>query len=346
MMSVHARPNRKGIAMKIAVLAASSTAAVVAITLLEVASFNSAAEAKPGRSGGQVRAAPSRSAPRVQVQRNVVKKNTVVLQKKVVPKTTTPGNFKQAVPLVKTGKGLVPTNLGKVGPLGKGPTQVMLGKGVGKNFGPVNLKTLPKFKPVVNAGVLKGRVGVPLNIKPKLSLIKGPQLVMRPRFAPFLQRHWKHAFFWVAIAGIGYVTIPELYYDRFYSYISVDDPDYDAAIALLSLAAVEDDDEIVRVPMPTGASYRYTAKAPPQPEARKACALEPFVERKWNSSYVYVQVPEVGNVTVPENDYDKFYGFVSAEPPNYPTACAVLTEAAAADTVIAGVQMAPGAENN
>ena len=47
-----------------------------------------------------------------------------------------------------------------------------------------------------------------------------------------------------------------------------------------------------------------------------------------------MQVPQTGNVTVPEDSYDRFYGYASAEPPNYPAACKVLVEAAAADTVM------------
>jgi hypothetical protein len=47
-----------------------------------------------------------------------------------------------------------------------------------------------------------------------------------------------------------------------------------------------------------------------------------------------VQVPQTGNVTVPEDAYDRFYQYASAEPPNYTAACKVLTEAAAADTVM------------
>ena len=46
-----------------------------------------------------------------------------------------------------------------------------------------------------------------------------------------------------------------------------------------------------------------------------------------------VQIPKIGNVTVPEEYYDRFYGFVTAAPANYSAACAVLVEAAAADTV-------------
>ena len=37
---------------------------------------------------------------------------------------------------------------------------------------------------------------------------------------------------------------------------------------------------------------------------------------------------------VPEDAYDRFYGYASADPPNYPAACKVLVEAAAEDTVM------------
>ena len=44
-------------------------------------------------------------------------------------------------------------------------------------------------------------------------------------------------------------------------------------------------------------------------------------------------MPETGNVTVPEDVYDRFYGKIGGQPPNYPAACRVLVDAAAADTV-------------
>jgi hypothetical protein len=48
---------------------------------------------------------------------------------------------------------------------------------------------------------------------------------------------------------------------------------------------------------------------------------------------VWVQIPKVGNVTVPEDYYDQFVGHVSAEPSDFSAACNVLSEAAAMDTV-------------
>ena len=81
--------------------------------------------------------------------------------------------------------------------------------------------------------------------------------------------------------------------------------------------------------MPSTAAYRYTAKVEPTQEVKQTCSFEPFVERQWNQSYVWVQIPQTGNVTVPEDYYDRFYGKVGGEPPNYADACKVLVEAAA-----------------
>ena len=90
--------------------------------------------------------------------------------------------------------------------------------------------------------------------------------------------------------------------------------------------------------MPTNAAYRYTAKTAPEPAnlsaaADSACKFDPFVERNWGRPYVWVQIPKVGNVTVPEDYYDQFVGHVSAEPSDFTSACNVLSEAAAMDTV-------------
>ena len=48
-----------------------------------------------------------------------------------------------------------------------------------------------------------------------------------------------------------------------------------------------------------------------------------------------MQIPQIGSVTVPDAYYDRFFAAVSTEPPQYLVACAVLTEAAANDTVVA-----------
>jgi hypothetical protein len=221
--------------------------------------------------------------------------------------------------------------------LKKGVSPVLLSGGSHLKLGKAG--KLPVFKPVAATASLKGRVGVPLqNFSPKLTLMKAPKAQFSHKLSPFVQRHWKKAFFWVAVAGIGYLTIPELYYDRFVTYVEADD--YDGCIRLLSYAAVEEEDEIVRVrkPMPQNASYRFAAKTAPDPAnlsaaADQACKFDPFVERNWGRPYVWVQIPKVGNVTVPEDYYDRFVGHVSAEPSDFTSACNVLSEAAAMDTV-------------
>ena len=200
--------------------------------------------------------------------------------------------------------------------------------------GKLSFAKLPLHKAVAGNAHLVGRLNVPKNFKPKLTLAHAPNGSLKLRLAPFVQRHWKKAFFWVAVAGVGYLTVPELYYDRFYRCAGVDDPDYDTCVSILSYAALEEDEVYrVRAPMPSTAAYRYTAKVEPTAEAKQTCSFEPFVERQWNRSFVWVQIPQTGNVTVPEDYYDRFYGKVGGEPPNYPAACKVLVEAAAADTV-------------
>jgi hypothetical protein len=195
--------------------------------------------------------------------------------------------------------------------------------------GTLNLRSLPRQKSVASTALLQGRLAVPQNLKPKLTLTKAPLLKFRPRFAPFVQRHWRRAFFWIAIAGIGYLTIPELYYDRFYTCMSIYDPIYDDCAYILSYAALEEE-EVVRISMPAGAAYRYQAKAAVTPTACPSCRWDAFVERKWNQDYAWVKLPNVGNITVPDAYYERFYSYAGATPPNYPQACHTLEEAAAA----------------
>jgi hypothetical protein len=193
---------------------------------------------------------------------------------------------------------------------------------------------LPLFKASPSKANLVGRLSVPTGLKPKLTLAHVPNANFKLRLAPFVQRQWQKAFFWVAIAGVGYLTVPELYYDRFYRCARVDDPDYEECVSVLSYAALEEEEIYrVRTPMPSTASYRYTAKVEPTAEARQTCSFEPFVERQWNRSFVWVQIPQTGSVTVPEDYYEQFTSKLGTEPPNYPGACKVLVEAAAADTV-------------
>ena len=109
------------------------------------------------------------------------------------------------------------------------------------------------------------------------------------------------------------MTIPELYYDRFVSYVEADD--YDGCIRLLSYAAVEEEDEIVQGAQADAGECRLPlfgedgARAgQPFCRRRSACKFDPFVERNWGRPYVWVQIPKVGNVTVPEEYYDQFVG--------------------------------------
>jgi hypothetical protein len=193
-------------------------------------------------------------------------------------------------------------------------------------------RNLPVSKAVAGTALTRGRVAVPANLRPRLTLTHAPAAHLRPRLAPFIQRHWRRAFFWTAVAGVGYLTIPQLYYDRFYTCVGGTEPDYECSADLLSAAALEEDNETARVryPMPPDAAYRYSAQAAPKPES--TCSFDPFVERKWNHAFVWVQIPGVGNVTVPEDYYDRFYANVAQEPANYSSACKLLIEALAADT--------------
>ncbi len=219
--------------------------------------------------------------------------------------------------------------------VGTGTSSTMLHKS-GLGTGKLAFAKLPVVKAAAGNAHLVGRLNMPKNFKPKLTLAHAPNGNLKLRLAPFVQRHWKKAFFWVAVAGVGYLTVPELYYDRFYRCAGVDDPDYEGCISVLSYAALEEEEQVVgrvRAPMPSTAAYRYTAKVEPTQEVKQTCSFEPFVERQWNQSYVWVQIPQTGNVTVPEDYYDRFYGKVGGEPPNYAAACKVLVEAAAADTV-------------
>lgn len=206
------------------------------------------------------------------------------------------------------------------------------GQAAGKNA----LRNLPVSKAVAGTALTRGRIAVPKNLRPRITLSRAPAIAFRPRLLPFVQRHWRNPFFWAAVAGIGYLTIPEPYYDRFYSCVNMDDPDYGCAVDLLSAAALNEDQETARVryPMPPNATYRYTAHAAPKAEPN-ACTFDPFVERQWNVAFVWVQIPQVGNVTVPEDHYDRFFADISKDPPDYAAACKVLAEALAGDTVAA-----------
>jgi hypothetical protein len=301
---------------------ASASVAVLALMALYDAG---PAEARGGHGGGR---AMSFSAPRMSLGAARVTSNKTFV--KSVTKTT---SLKRAI-VHK------PLKVAKIARIDKGLKKSTASSFVNKtalSTGKMNLGKLPMHKAVLGKANLVGRLSVPKNLKPKLALMKAPNAALHVRLAPFLQRHWRGAYFWVAVAGVGYLTVPELYYDRFYRCANVDDPDYETCIRVLSYAVIEEEDEArrVRYPMPTTATYRYTATGAPTAEATQTCSMTPFVERKWNREFVWVQIPQTGNVTVPEEYYDRFTGKMGTEPPDYAEACKVLAEAAAADSVVA-----------
>ena len=85
-------------------------------------------------------------------------------------------------------------------------------------------------------------------------------------------------------------------------------PNFEVVVGLLSVAAVRDEEDRQHHPMPPDAAYRRQAKtAPTIPLASTAtCSFEPFVERKWNRQFVWVLIPQTGNVTVPDDYFDRF----------------------------------------
>src|SRR6185436_2744663 len=202
--------------------------AVVALTLFDATPSDAAVK---GRSVSRsVQRAPSRAAqPRVHKPagnaNKFVKKGPSTTFSKKGPST----------PLVK-----------------KGASTTFVKKGTSSNFvkkstigaGTLNLRRLPVQKAAAGNALLKGRMAVPQNIKPKLTLTHAPGKKFHHNFSPFIQRHWKKAFFWVAVAGIGYVTIPQLYYDRFYTCVNVDDPIWDDCSYILSYAALEEEEVV------------------------------------------------------------------------------------------------------
>ena len=212
------------------------------------------------------------------------------------------------------------------------------------NVAPANVANpggkLPVFAEMAGDKSHLGRLGVPANLRPRITLLGTPVGSVHDRLLAFVQRPWKGRFVWVAIAGLGYVTVPEANYGRFLELVIGAQPNYEAVEGLLSAAAVHDEDQDrEHYPKPPDAAYRYEAKTEPLAGAA-ACSFEPFVERKWNRRFVWVLIPQTGNVTVPDDFFDRFYTPVSDEPPNYPKACAVLEEAAATDTIVAAIPAA------
>jgi hypothetical protein len=221
------------------------------------------------------------------------------------------------------------------------------------NVAPANVANpggkLPVFAEMAGDTTRLGRLGVPANLRPRITLLSTPVGSIHDRLLAFVQRPWKGTFVWVAIAELGYVTVPEANYGRFLELVIGTQPNYEAVVGLLSAAAVHDEDQDrEHDPKPPDAAYRYEAKtAPTEPLAgAAACSFEPFVERKWNGSFVWVLIPQTGNVTVPDDFFDRFSTPASKEPANYAEACAVLEEAAATDTIVAAIPAAePGAQS-
>ena len=176
-----------------------------------------------------------------------------------------------------------------------------------------------------------GRIAPPSNLIAKATLIAPRTGFLTNRFQPFLQRHWRSAFFWVAIPTIGYLTIPESAYDRFYSYVSGPEPNYDGAVRYLAQVAVEEEGtQVVRVTTPIPVNYTVTATPEPTYDPRFA----PFVNRKWNSEFYTFSIPRVGNVTCPVAIKGQVQQLLQATPPQFGEALTLIEEAAAADTIV------------
>ncbi len=206
-----------------------------------------------------------------------------------------------------------------------------LGAG-GGSFGRHN--ALPVHRAVAAHGHQSGRSGLPLALTPKHTLHKAVHANLHHSYRPFVQRHWKRAFFWIAVAGIGYVTVPEFGYDKFLTYVERDEPDYAGAARWLNeCAVIEEGHDVPRVTPP--------AKVVPQaivavaPDTKYDDRFDRFVNRRWSTTYVWIMVPRVGNVTVPQTIAPQIEQMLGGNPPNFDAALAMMEEAAAADTVVA-----------
>jgi hypothetical protein len=58
------------------------------------------------------------------------------------------------------------------------------------------------------------------------------------------------------------------------------------------------------------------------------------VNRDWNTPYVFIEVPRIGQVTVPQAAAEMVQVHLAGDPPNFEAAVVALEEAAAADTVV------------
>ena len=203
---------------------------------------------------------------------------------------------------------------------------------------------LPARLRVPATGAKLGRIAPPLNLVPKATLAAPKLAFLSNRFRPFLQRHWRSAFFWIAVPTIGYLTIPEHCYDRFWSYVAGSEPDYDGAVRYLAEVAVaEDGGTVTRVPPARTTAIRYVA--PNAPPATFDARFQPFIDRQWNSAFATIAMPRIGNVTCPIAILAQVQALLSGKAPRFADALTLLEEAAAADTVVEeGALNAPVAE--
>lgn len=209
--------------MRTMALATVAAAAAVALSLFDAAPADAQFNPKSFK-------APVRSVPRSLKMKPTFTKKAIVKTPKTIGKVPKTIGKLPSKTITK-----VPTKTITKLPAKSFVKKATLGKGT------VNLKALPHYKPVASKGLLKGKLPVPKNIQPKLKLAHFPHKKHHHHFAPFIQRPWKSAFFWVAVAGIGYLTIPALYYDRFYTCMDVDDPIYDDCLYILDEAALEEE---------------------------------------------------------------------------------------------------------
>lgn len=196
------------------------------------------------------------------------------------------------------------------------------------------LRNVPFRTTVRSTNIKLGRIAPPINIVPRLAVKAAPVKFAANRFKPFLQRHWRRAFFWIAIPTIGYITIPDHAYDRFVTYVERDEPDYDGAIKYLSRVAVEEEgSKVVRVaaPPPPAAIKQTVAVAP---DVAFDTRLAAFVNRQWSTEFVWIEVPRIGRITCPKAIYEQVQPLLANTPPKFEDAVSLLEEAAAADTVV------------
>lgn len=246
----------------------------------------------------------------------VAPRNPALPPTRLPPARSIGGNFQRLAPNV----GRVPTRGGSVAQI----------PGAGR------IPTAHRALPVVARGPNfrhgPGRIAVPRGIPPRHTFARIPPAHFHGRFFPFVQRSWRGPIFWTFVAGVGFLTIPQLYYSTFVEYVNVER--YDEAVLLLSEASIEEEDEsyVVRQ-RPASVVYKYRATVAPVVAEEKECFLKHFVDRVWNAEFVSVAIPIDGvesNVTVPVDYYDAFVAEVGK--PDYATSCRILVEAAARDT--------------